>query len=112
MTVYVDDMHLMELGRYRCMRMCHMLADSTAELLAMADRVGVDRKWIQSAGTAREHFDIAKGKRALAVAAGAVQITVRQAAAMTAHRRETGRLGSPYAAEQWHREHLQSRAAA
>lgn len=53
--------------------MCHMYADSSEELLAMADVIGVARKWIQHPGTWREHFDIAKSKRKLAVAAGAVE---------------------------------------
>lgn len=70
MTVYVDDMRAL-FGR---MVMCHMLADTTAELLTMADRIGVQRKWLQHAGTPKEHFDIALSKRALAVAAGAVEV--------------------------------------
>lgn len=36
-----------------------------------------------------------------ALAAGAVQITQRQAAAMTARRRATGALGNPEDAEAW-----------
>lgn len=55
--------------------MCHMIAESPEELLDMADRIGVARKWIQAAGTYREHFDICLKKRALAVQAGAVEIT-------------------------------------
>lgn len=70
MAVYVDDMEA-SYGRFV---MCHMLADTTAELLAMADRIGVNRKWIQKAGTVHEHFDIAKSKRALAVQFGAIEI--------------------------------------
>lgn len=77
MSVYVDDMEA-SFGR---MKMCHMIADSTAELLAMVDRIGVQRKWIQHGGTTREHFDIAMSKRALAIAAGAIPITQRQYAA-------------------------------
>ncbi len=69
MAVYVDSMKA-PFGR---MVMCHMMADTTDELLAMADRIGVARKWIQFPGTPREHFDIAQSKRALAVAAGAVE---------------------------------------
>lgn len=70
MAVYVDDME----ASYGRMVMCHMLADSTHELLAMARKIGVDTKWIQKAGTHHEHFDIAKSKRALAVASGAIEI--------------------------------------
>ena len=58
--------------------MCHMIADTSEELLAMADRIGVQRKWIQYPGTYREHFDIALTKRALAVKAGAKEITQRE----------------------------------
>jgi hypothetical protein len=52
-----------------------MMADTTEELLLMADRIGVQRKWIQKPGTAYEHFDIAKNKRELAVAAGAKEVS-------------------------------------
>jgi hypothetical protein len=64
------------------MKMCHLWADSDDELLAMADRIGVQRKWIQghptlSFGKHRNaswaHFDIAMSKRALAVQAGAIE---------------------------------------
>lgn len=72
MAVYVDDME----APYRGMIMCHMSADSTEELLAMADKIGVSRKWIQKAGTWQEHFDICKTKRALAVKAGALEVSM------------------------------------
>lgn len=70
MTVYVDNMR----APYGQMKMCHMIAESTDELLAMADRIGVDRKWLQKPGTRFEHFDIALSKRRLAVQAGAVEV--------------------------------------
>lgn len=74
MAVYVDDM---EAGFGR-MVMCHMVADSVEELLAMADRIGVARRWVQHADDpVRIHFDIAKSKRALAVQAGAIEVTWR-----------------------------------
>lgn len=76
MSVYVDDMEA-QFGR---LVMCHMIADSTEELLAMADAIGVQRRWIQHPGTYREHFDIAKSKRAAAVKLGAVEITQRELA--------------------------------
>lgn len=72
--VYVDDMR----APFGNMIMCHMIADSPEELLAMADRIGVQRKWIQKRGTVGEHFDIALSKRALAVAAGAREIEWRE----------------------------------
>lgn len=84
MTVYVDDMRA-PFGR---MKMCHMIADSTEELLAMADRIGVQRKWIQHSGTTREHFDIAMSKRRLAVEAGAVEVSRLQLGRIILDRRE------------------------
>jgi hypothetical protein len=78
-SVYVDSMRA-QFGR---MVMCHMIADSTEELLAMADRIGVQRKWIQMAGTHREHFDICGSKRRLAVAAGAIEISMRELGKMS-----------------------------
>lgn len=72
--VYVDSMK----APYRRMRMSHMLADSSEELHAMADRIGVDRKWCQNPGTPREHYDVCLAKRQLAIDAGAQVITRRQ----------------------------------
>lgn len=70
MAVYVDKSR----SRYRRMTMCHMLADTEDELHAMAERIGVARRWHQYAGTAKSHYDICLSKRTLAVAAGAVEI--------------------------------------
>lgn len=69
--------------------MCHMIADSTDELLAMADRIGVDRRWLQHAGTAREHFDISLSKRMLAVRHGASEITTREVVRLMRRSKET-----------------------
>lgn len=71
MTVYVDDMEA-PFGR---MKMCHMVADSHEELMAMAATIGVAARWLQHAGEPGEHFDIALSKKALALAAGAIAIT-------------------------------------
>lgn len=54
--------------------MCHMIADTTEELLQMADNIGVKRKWIQYPGTCNEHFDICFSKRQKAVRLGAQEI--------------------------------------
>ena len=71
MSVYVDDAK----NRYGKMLMCHLMADSTAQLLSMARKIGVNEKWLQNRGSIREHFDICQAKRKLAVSHGAVQVT-------------------------------------
>lgn len=92
MTVYVDDMR----AGYGRLVMCHMLATTDEELHAMAERIGVARKWWQSPEkTSGSHYDIALSKRALAVRAGAVEITWRQAGEMNLARRVTGVLLPP-----------------
>lgn len=84
MAVYVGNMRV----RVRGMVMCHMLADSTEELLAMADRIGVDRRHLQDAGTYREHFDICLTKRAAALEAGALGLSMSEVGRMIRERRE------------------------
>ena len=74
MSVYVDDMY----AGYGRMTMCHMVADSTEELMAMADKIGVARKWLQHPGTYREHFDVCMTMRARAVRHGAIEVTQRE----------------------------------
>lgn len=83
MSVYVDDMRA-PLGR---MRMCHMIADSSDELHAMAGKIGVARRWIQHEGTPDEHYDICLSMRARAVRLGAVEVTRRELAAKCIARR-------------------------
>lgn len=83
-----------------------MLADTDAELHAMADMIGVARRWWQSPDTtAGSHYDICLAKRAVALRLGAQPVTTRQLAAMNALRRETGKLGAPETALAWLREH-------
>ena len=91
MSVYVDDMRA-PFGR---MIMCHMIADTDAELHAMADRIGVARRWHQAPPRHDSHYDIALSARAKAVAAGAAEITQRQCGVMVLHRRRTGILPNP-----------------
>ncbi|WP_199031330.1 DUF4031 domain-containing protein [Ralstonia sp. ASV6] len=106
MTVYVDDMHKTPMGEFkagngRVYKMCHMLADTDEELHAMAARIGMKRSWYQAPPKHDSHYDIAMSKRALAVAAGAVEITWKQAGAMNYRRRITGELGKPEEAVDW-----------
>lgn len=78
MPCYVDNVGH-KFGRYT---MCHLWADTEEELLAMVDKIGVQRKWIQghptlSFGKHRNaswvHFDIALSKRKLAIQHGAIE---------------------------------------
>ena len=84
MSVYVDDANI-PFGR---MIMCHMIADTEEELLAMADKIGVARKWIQRTPGKpwRTHFDICLAKRKMAVSwtatlndanKGPIEVTIR-----------------------------------
>jgi hypothetical protein len=95
--IYVDDMK----AKFYRYLMSHMIADTDEELLAMADKIGVDRKWHQAPPKHDSHFDIAQTKVELALQHGAIQITLRQCAAMNYRRRLTGKLGSPDDAIEW-----------
>ncbi len=96
MTVYVDDMAA-PYGRYV---MCHMIADTLPELHAMADRIGVQRKWFQHK-ISGDHYDIALSKRKLALRYGAVPIMWCQCAAMCRRFDVTGKMGDPATSEAW-----------
>src|ERR1700758_1315396 len=93
-------------ARFGRLIMVHMIADTDAELHAMADRIGVARKWHQG-----DHYDIALSKRDLAIASGARPITWRQAGLMAMHRRRNGVLPSPEDAERLFRERMTARQA-
>jgi len=72
MTVYVDS----EKAVYYNMRMSHMIADTPEELHAMAETIGVKRKWFQDHRV--PHYDICQNKRVKAIAAGAVVVATRK----------------------------------
>ena len=78
-SVYVDDMR----APYGRMVMSHMVADTVEELHAMADRIGVARRWYQD-----RHYDICQSKRALAVKYGAREVTRREAVKARAKERK------------------------
>lgn len=73
MTVYVDDMFRVPMGRLGRMKMSHMIAETHEELHAMADKLGLKRGWFQG-----DHYDISMSVRARAVEFGAVEISMRQ----------------------------------
>jgi hypothetical protein len=90
MAVYVDDMRA-PLGDFI---MCHMLADTIEELHAMADCIGMPRGACQHEhlGQGWVHYDISLARRALAVRAGAIEITWRQAGQLCYRWRQARRL--------------------
>lgn len=77
MTVYVDRQQ----NRFRGMVMCHMLADTEAELHAMADRIGARRDWYQR-DASTPHYDVPLFRRAMAIEFGAVEIGRRETVAI------------------------------
>lgn len=94
MTVYVDDMHLYDMGKLYRMKMSHMIADTETELHQMATKIGVKRKWYQG-----DHYDISKSKRAMAIRLGAVPISMRTLACMNFCRKVEGKLPKLHLAE-------------
>ena len=76
MTVYVDK----EQNRLGRMIMCHMFADSIAELHSMADAIGMRREWFQPFSF--PHYDVAKGRRAKAISLGAVEVDRQRGSAI------------------------------
>jgi hypothetical protein len=113
MTVYVDDMHQKQMGQFGRMQMSHMMADTEDELHEMAARIfgrmqishmmadtedelhemaariGMERRWFQDT-LSGPRYDLSLSKRALALAAGTVEITMREMAAFAWHRRKFG----------------------
>lgn len=96
MTCYVDDMR----APYGRLIMCHLLAETDEELHAMADKIGVARKWWQDKKSG-SHYDICLSKRALAVQHGAVEVTMKQMAMLNVRRRVTGKMGPLEEVEAW-----------
>jgi len=86
--VYIDNFYITGGGNFGRMKMSHLCADTTEELLTMVDKIGVQRKWMQHKGTLHEHFDIAMVKRELAIKHGAKEINFREYAKMIEKRCE------------------------
>jgi hypothetical protein len=68
-------MYQYPIGKFRRMKMSHMIATSEVELHQMAKRIGVARRWYQG-----DHYDICMSKRDLAFKHGAVSVSMRQLA--------------------------------
>jgi hypothetical protein len=91
-TVYVDSMRMpARVGRIQA-NWSHLTADTTEELLAFAAQLGLRSSWIQNPGHVwKEHFDVTDTKRVLAIELGAREITMREACALWATKREAAK---------------------
>ena len=90
MTVYVDDMSNYPMGKFRRMKMSHMIADTEEELHAMASLIGVARRWYQG-----DHYDICLSMKKKALECGAILVSMRQLAAMSYLQNHKLPLGDP-----------------
>lgn len=61
------------LGR---MVMCHLIADTVAELHVFAQSIGAKRAWFQPLSS--PHYDLPKFRRQLALASGAIELDRRE----------------------------------
>jgi hypothetical protein len=104
MAVYVDDMYLYAIGRFRGMRMSHLIADTADELHVFALRIGMKREWYQG-----DHYDIPLPRRHDALAAGATAVTYRQCGMMRRRQAVEGTCGDPADAGRWYRQWLRER---
>lgn len=82
MSVYVDG----ERNRFGRMIMCHMFADSLAELHDMAAKIGMDRHWFQPLSF--PHYDVSLSRRAVALQKGAIEVDRREGVAIRRRVRE------------------------
>ena len=83
MPVYVDNIRI----PFRRMKMSHLMADTTEELLAMADAIKLDRRHIQHPGTPTEHFDVSVAYRLAAIRNGAQPVQATDLARLVRDRR-------------------------
>ena len=88
MSVYVDFAR----NKFHDMVMCHMVADTLAELHAMADEIGMRRVWFQAKSF--PHYDLSQPRRRAAVMLGAIEVDRRQLVAVMRRWRETARAGA------------------
>jgi hypothetical protein len=83
MSVYVDT----AIHPLRDRLMCHMFSPDLEELHAMAQRIGIERRWFQDPErmtVSWPHYDIDKPRRSLAVSFGALECDKYQTVAMAA----------------------------
>jgi hypothetical protein len=86
MACYVDTVRDYPDAGLRYTRFCHLLADTRAELHAMADALGIPRRYFQDHPW-RWHHDLPEPLRARAVELGAQEITLREVGTLLKRRK-------------------------
>jgi hypothetical protein len=86
MACYVDTVRDYPGAGLRYSRFCHLLADTREELHAMADALGVPRRYFQDHPW-RWHHDLPEPLRAQAVALGAREVTLHEVGELLRRRR-------------------------
>ena len=83
--IYIDSAFI----SYRGMKMCHMLADNSDELLSFSKILGLKKAWMQYPNTYKEHFDICEKYRVKAITHGAIVIDRRKMAMILRRKKES-----------------------
>jgi hypothetical protein len=86
MPCYVDSVRSYPGVGLRFTEFCHLLADTREELHAMADQLGVPRRFFQDHPW-RWHHDLPAHVRARAVELGAREVTMHEVGALLRRRR-------------------------
>ena len=78
MAVYVDALINYGTGKgfWKDRKSCHLIADSTDELIEFAVGIGLQKSWFQPKSS--PHFDLTEDKRILAVEKGALELGRRE----------------------------------
>ena len=90
MACYVDSVRAYPGAGLRHREFCHLLADSREELHAMADAIGMPRRFFQD-HLWRWHYDLPRDLRARAVGLGAHEVTLQDVGALLRERRRAVR---------------------
>jgi hypothetical protein len=86
MSCYVDTVRAYPGKGLRYTHFCHLLADTREELHAMADRIGMPRRFFQDHPW-RWHYDLPEHVRIVAVELGAVEVTMHDVGALLKRRK-------------------------
>ena len=86
MACFVDTVRSYPGKGLRFTEFCHLLADTRAELHAMADQLGIPRRFFQDHPW-RWHHDLPEQLRARAIELGAVEVTMHDVGALLRSRR-------------------------